>query len=209
MQLFSRNVLMTGAPAEIMEFSSTLCAHVSATTGREISLWSTMFGAPAGSMTYTVRVEGIADLQDMTGKLMADADYHAKLAAGRHLLAAPPVDSLGEPIHGELAGVPPIGSAAMVTRATMSGGNYLAAAAWGVEIAQHVEKVAGVPTMFLRSVFGGFGDVAWIGVAADSAAVDAAAAKINGDADYINSVNGAAGLFVEGSGHRSLITRVA
>lgn len=209
MQLFTRNVLMTGAPAEIMAYSTDMRAYVAEKTGREIGLWSNLFGAPVGTMAYTVRVEGLADLQAATSTLVEDPAYHQKLADGRALVGGPSMDSIGQPIHGELGAMPPVGSYAMVTQATMAGGKYLEAIGWGVEIAQHVEKVSGHPTMFLSSSFGGFGDVAWIMVAADAAAVDAAGAAVNGDAEYMESVNGAGDLFIAGSGRRMLTTRVA
>jgi len=209
MQLFTRNVMMMGTPADIMNYSTDMRAYVEDKTGREIGLWANLFGAPNGTMSYTVRVEGFADLQAATAGLMEDPVYHEKLAAGQSMIGGPSMDTIGQPIHGEMGDMPPVGSYATVTRATMANGRYMEAMGWGVEIAQHVEKVAGLQTMFLSSVFGGFGDVAWIMVAADAAAADAATAAVNGDPDYLTSVNGAGELFIPGSGHQSLTTRVA
>lgn len=209
MQLFTRNVMMAGTPGDIMEYSTDMRAFVEGKIGREIGLWANLFGAPNGTMSYTVRVEGLADLQATTAGLLEDPDYHKKLAAGQSMIGGPSMDTLGQPIHGEMGAMPPVGSYAVVTRATMANGKYMEAMGWGVEIAQHVEKVTGLATMFLSSTFGGFGDVAWIMVAADAAGADAATAAINSDADYLTSVNGAGELFIPGSGHQSLTTRVA
>lgn len=209
MKLFTRTVSLTGAPAEYLEFSTKMCGYVTEKTGREVSLWSTVFGAPAGTLTYSARVEGLADLLSMTSKLMEDSGYHARLAESQAFLGGPAVDALATPVHGELGDPPPVGTFVSVTTATMAGGRYIDAIGWGVEIAQHVEKISGVPTMFLTSAYGGFGDVAWIAGVADAAAVDATGAAIDGDADYLTKVNSAGELFIEGSGNRSLITRIA
>lgn len=209
MQLFTRNVMMAGAPGDYLKFATDMAAYVSDKAGREIALWSNVFGAPNGSMTYAVRVEGIADLQATTAKLMEDAGYHAKLAEAQKYVGGPSMDSIGQPIHGELGDHPPVGSFAAVTRAAMANGKYMEAIQWGVEIAQHVEKVSGLQTMFMAPTYGGFGDVVWIMVADDAAAVDAATAAVNSDADYLASVNGAGDLFIPNSGHQSLTTRVA
>ena len=209
MKLFTRTVSLTGAPAEYLEFSTKMCGYVTEKTGREVSLWSTVFGAPAGTLTYSVRVEGLADLLSTTSKLMEDSGYHARLAESQAFLGGPAVDGLLTPVHGELGDPPPVGSFAMITTATMAGGRYIDAIGWGVEIAQHVEKVSGVPTMFVTSTYGGFGDVGWIAGVADAAAADAADAAINADPDYLTMVNSAGDLFVEASGNQSLITRIA
>ena len=210
MKLFTRNVMMAGAPADTMAYAVGMRDYVTEKIGREVSLWSTLFGAPNGSLAYSARVEGLADLRSVMSTLMEDPAYHAKIADGLSMVAGPSSDALLEPVHGELGDDhPPVGAFASVTRATMAGGHYIEAIGWGVEVAQHVEKLSGVPTMFVTSTYGGFGDVAWIAVVADAASVDAANDAINGDADYLSMVNAAGELFIEGSGNQSLITRLA
>ena len=209
MQLFTRSVSLVGHPAEYLEFSTKMCGYVAEKVGREVSLWTTVFGAPTGTLTYSVRVEGLEDLTSTTAKLMEDTGYHERMGDAQAFTGGPAVDSLLTPVHGEFGDPPPVGSFGMVTTATMAGGRYIDAIGWGVEIAQHVEKISGVPTMFVTSTFGGFGDVGWIAVVADAAAADAATAAINADADYLTMVNSAGELFIEGSGNQSLIARIA
>jgi hypothetical protein len=209
MQLFTRSVLMTGAPAEIMTYAAGMCSYVSEKTGRQVGLWSGGFGGPLGAMVYAAHVEGLADLNSMGTALMEDPAYHAKLAAGAHLAAGPAMDDLARPIHGELGEPPPVGSIATVTRAVIANGKYMEAVGWGVEMAQLVEKLSGAPTSFLMSGYGTFGTVIWISVVADGAAADAAAAAVENDADYIGRLAAVGDLFIPGSGHRSMATRVA
>lgn len=210
MQLFTRSVPFTGALADVMGWASGMREYVSGKTGREVALWNVLFGAPIGTNVYTLRVDGLADLQSITQGLVADPEYHAMLASGAALTAGPPVDSLATPIHGELGDTPPpIGSVATVTTAVMEAGMYGKAIAWGIDVAQHVEAVSGLPVSFLMSDFGQFGLVEWIGVAPDAATADAVGQKLNADADYLGKLEGAAGLFTPGSGHRSLAVRSA
>lgn len=209
MQLFSRSVVFAGPIPEVTGYATDMRAFVSERSGREIALWSVMFGAPLGTMVYTLRVDGLADLQAATATFITDAEYHAKLAEGRHFVAGPAEDNLATPIHGELGNPPPVGSIAVVTSAVIGNGAYAEAVAWGIDIAQHVEQVAGTPTVFLMSDYGTFGQVTWIGVTADAAAADAAGQAINGDAAYIGKLGDAGRLFVPGSGHRTLLSRIA
>jgi hypothetical protein len=207
--LFSRSITTAGALADVMAFSADMRQYVSEKTGREIALWSVNFGAPLGTMIYTARVEGLADLQSIAANLLEDPAYHAKLAAGAELSGGPAVDGMATPIHGELGDPPPVGTVALVTTAVMAAGKYAEAIGWGVEIAQLVESVTGNPVLFMLDEYGTFGQVTWIGGAVDAAAADAANAKISADAAYLAKLNDAAGLFVEGSGHRAMVTRVA
>jgi len=209
MQLFSRQIQLSGPLAEISAYAIDMQAHVSAVGGREIALWSTVFGAPQGTMTYAVRVEGIADLQALSAQILADADYHAKVAKGADYVVGNAEDRLFQPLSAEMGDPPPVGSIALVTSAVVANGAYEKAFVWGIDMAQHVSSVAGIPTLFLAEQYGSFGSVGWIGVAADGAAIDAGTAALNADADYLKKLGAAGDLFVEGSGHRILSTRVA
>jgi hypothetical protein len=192
-----------------MDFAVGMRNHVSEKVGQDVALWSAGFGAPVGAMAYAMRVDGLAGLQAMTASLATDEEYQAKLAKGRDLMAGPAEDSMAQPIHGELGDPPPVGSFAMITTAVIGNGAYAEAIAWGVDMAQHAERVSGMPTMFLMNSFGTFGQVTWIGIGADAAAVDAAGQQLNSDADYMAKLGAAGNLFVPASGHRSLLTRVA
>lgn len=210
MQLFTRSVPFTGALPDVMGWASGMREYVSGKIGREVALWNVLFGAPIGTAVYTLRIEGLADLQSITQTLVSDPEYHTLLANGQGLATSPPVDSVATPIHGDLGDVPPpVGSVATVTTAVMEPGRYGEAIAWGIDVAQHVEAVGGVPVTFLVSDFGPFGQVEWIGVAPDAAAADAANQKINADADYLAKLENIGGLFTAGSGHRSLAVRTA
>ena len=202
--------MMAGPQADVMAYATDIRAYVAGKTGEDIGLWSVVFGAPIGTMSFTARVDGLAGLQAMTATFIDDAEYHAKLAAGRDFVAAPSEDSLAEPLHGDMGGdPPPVGSMAVVTTAVVGNGAYAEAIGWGIDIAQHAEKVSGMPTVFLMNNYGTFGQVTWIGIAADAAAADAAGAAINADADYVAKLGGARDLFVPGMSHRALLSRVA
>lgn len=209
MDLFSRNVLLTGAPAAYMAYATEMRTYVSDKLGQEIALWSVGFGAPRGAMTYTARVDGLAGVQTMNATLAGDADYMAKLATGATMGGGAAEDSLMRPLHGEMGDPPPVGSVATVTTAVINNGAYGDAVAWGVGMAQLAESITGTPSVFGMSTFGTFGQLIWINVSADAAAADAAGQATNANADYMGRLGAIGDLFVPGSGHRSLAIRVA
>ena len=210
MQLFTRRIQLVGPPADTMAYATDMCAYVTDKVGREVALWSALFGAPLGSMMFAMRVEGIADLTAASEALLADPEYHAKIAAGAGFSGGPAEDSIGSPIRGELGGEsPPVGAYAAVTTAQIANGKYAEAFGWAVEVAGHVESVTGTPTMVLSSQYGPFGTVNWVAASADAAAVDAANAALMGDEGYMKMLVAAGDLFVPGSGQQALIRRIA
>ncbi len=209
MQLFTRQLITTGPVAEAAAWATEMAAAASSKMGAEVALWSAGFGAPVGAMAFTVRVEGIADLMAKTAPLADDADYQAKLAKGAAIVVGPAQDSLATPLHGDLGDPPPVGSMAVVTNAVIANGQYEEAVGWGIDVAQHVTSLTGMPVGLMMQEYGTFGQLTWIGISADAAAVDASAAATNGDAAYIKKLSASGNLFVPGSGQRSLATRVA
>lgn len=209
MHLFTRRVSMTGPPDEIIGYAADMASFVSDRIGRELALWLPTMGAPVGTLFYTARVEGIADLAGLTSTLMGDSEYMDKLRGGMHLVAAPAVDSLATPLYGELGDPPPVGSYAGITSAVIANGQYRAALAWGVEMAQHVESVTGNRGMFLTNRYGEFGAVTWISGAADAAAADAARAAVDADDSYLERLTDVGTLFLAGSGQQGLVNRIA
>jgi hypothetical protein len=210
MKLFNRRVMMAGAsPAEMMTYATDMRAYVSDKIGREVALWSTAFGAPLGTMSYALRIEGIAELQQMTASLMEDEQYHAKLAAGTSMVGGPAEDWLMQPIHGDFGDPPPVGAMVGVTSAVIANGAYADAIAWGVDIAVHAESLTGMATTFAASEYGPFGSVAWFAGTMDPAVVDSANAKLMADADYQKKLGAVGDLFLPGSGQQVLATRVA
>jgi hypothetical protein len=208
MQLFTRQLMTAGPPAAVHAWATEIRAAASERMGTEISLWAAGFGAPLGALAFTARVDGLADLTSRAAPMQNDADYQAILAKGAELVAGPPQDSLATPLHGELGDPPPVGSFAVVTNAQVAG-DFAAAVGWGIDIAQHVTSLTGMPVGVMMQEYGPFGMMTWIGVGADAAAVDQSAAATAGDADYVNKLSAARDLFVPGSGTRALVTRVA
>lgn len=209
MQLFTRQLVTTGTEADSLAWATEIASVASATMGAEIAVWSAAFGAPVGAFAFTMRVEGVADLMEKAAPLADDAAYQAALAKGAEIMVGPPEDRLATPLSGELGDPPPVGAWAVVTNAVIANGKYEEAVGWGIDVAEHVTSVSGMPVGLMMQEYGTFGQLTWIGVGADAAAVDASAAATNGDAAYIKKLSAAGELFVPGSGQRSLVTRVA
>ncbi len=210
MLLFGRMATLGGHPRAAMAWAAEMNAYVCKKSGRPLALWSVSFGQPVGSVVWTVPVDSHADLQAAFAGLAEDDGYYALIEKGAPFVTGPMVDTLREVVHGApTPGGRPVGSVAVLTTATMSADKGADAVAWSVELASYVTSVTGDPSMFLLDSYGTFGQATWIGAAADMAAVDAASAKMQTDPGYLKRLAASGGLFIPGSGRRSLATRIA
>ena len=209
MLLFSRIATLTGSPRRAMPWAVGITQYVNAHGSLPVTLWAGNFGYPLGTVIWSAGVESLAALDAATAPLLADPGYLDLLDAGADLISTPGYDVLREVLYGTPGEPPAVGSLINITVATAVVDRMADALGWAVEIAQHVESVIGSPVALLTDVFGTMGGVAWIGAQPDAAASDAARAKLNADADYLNRIKATKDLFIPGSGQLRQATRIA
>jgi hypothetical protein len=209
MLLFSRIVTLTGSPRKSMPWALQITEYVNAHGSLPVTCWAANFGYPIGTVAWSTMVESEAALAAATSSLLADNGYLDLIDSAVDLVSTPGHDVLREVIYGVPGDPPPVGSLATITTATAIVDRLADALGWAVEMGQYVEAVIGSPIAVLTDVFGTMGGIAWIGTQPDAASADAARAKLNSDADYLNRVAGSKDLFINGSGHISQATRIA
>jgi hypothetical protein len=209
MLLFSRLVTLRGSPRQTLPWATRMTEYVNERSGLEVSLWSSTFGSPLGTMAWTALVESQVALADGASKLLVDDGYFDLLEEAADLVAAPGEDSLRELIHGQPGERPPIGAVATITTAIALVDQMADAIGWSVDIAQHVTDISGTPVSVLTNVYGQMGQITWIGVQPDLAAAEAARTAINADAGYLSRIAATKELFMPGSGHVGNAVRMA
>ena len=213
MQLFTRMMLLGGNEADAMEWATKTTAYVNDHSDHDVTAWAAGFGHPIGTVVWSSWMTSHADLLTAFAGLADDKGYDKVIRSGEAFTISAPQDSMRQLIHPTALptdGTPPaIGAVGVVTTAVAAGGKYAEAMAFGVGVAEHVTSISGMATSFLADMYGTFGLVSWIGVAASMAAADEANDAINGDVAYMKMLGEVGDLFVPGSGHRALYTRFA
>jgi hypothetical protein len=206
MYLFSRSTIATlGREFDAIPAALEVGALATRITGRDINVFSARFGAPQGSIMWSARADSLVDLQEVTDKLMVDAEYLEKLESMNGLFMAPAEDRFSRFV------TPPMEATSKyygITRGAMANGKYADAMAFGVETAEYIGSSMKCPSAFVKAAYGGFGDVTWITGFDTMAQVDAFDDWQMSDAGYHDIVSRAGGLFVENSGHTSLIEKL-
>lgn len=207
MYVFSRRTLAAlGKQLEAVPAAIEVAEKVADISGAEINVFTARFGAPLGSIMWSRRVDSMAELQAFSEKMLADAGYLEMVNGMAGLFMTPAEDSIGRVLNTPLEGTP--ARFWGVTQAAMTAGKYAQAVEFGVEIAEYMGSALGAQSLFLKSGYGGFADVTWL-VGFDS--MDGVGAFDDwqlSDAGYQERVDKAAELFVENSGHQSLIEKV-
>jgi hypothetical protein len=190
-----------------MPIVSDLATYVNAHTDLDWSVRTVLFGAPLGTLAFTARVESHAALAKATAGLNTDDAFLDLIEKVSPFLAGPPQDQLREVIHGAPS-ESSIGQVAQLVTATVAGGKFATAMAWGVEIADHVTSTTKAPIAFCRNLYGPFGQLSWISTVSDMAGADTAAAALAADGSYLEALDKAGDLFEPGSASTTLSQRI-
>jgi hypothetical protein len=206
MYLFSRSTIAAlGRQFDAIPAALEVAEMVGKITGRDVNVFTVRFGAPMGTIMWTTRAESLAEMQELTDKLMADAGYLEKVESMNGLFMAPAEDRFARIITGP-------GEATSkyygITRASMITGKFADAMALGVEAAEHIGQSTKRPSAFLKAAYGGFADVTWVTGFDSMDEVDAFDEWQMSDSGYHSIVERAGDLFVESSGHTSLIEKL-
>lgn len=175
-------------------------------TGHDVHTWNVRFGAPFGTMMWSVRIDSQAELFEATEKLMVDPSYIEMAMALNDLFEGPTTDNLVRVVSGTPSDTP--SRFVYSTQAVMANGRYADAVQFGIEMQEFAFGETGHPNVFGTAVYGGFADVIWLTGADSMEAVDGAQNWAMSNAEYQERVQSAAELFVEGSGQNGLIERL-
>jgi hypothetical protein len=193
--------------AEATVWAAEAAAQVTKITGIAVSPWTCVFGLPAGSLSWSARVESHAEIGAMKEKIALDKTYAKLLAQTATLFEGPAQDHLVEFV--AMAGSPNSGRYASLVRAECASGNVGKAMAWGVDTMKHVAKITNLPGSFVRSLYGEWGGVGWITLGDSFDDVDKANQAIAADTGYVERLDLAGTLFRPGSASTVLLQNLS
>jgi hypothetical protein len=208
MYLYSRAALLHGPLGHSLAWAMEVTEYVNEHSDLDVAMWRVDFGHPLGTTVWSAVVESRAALAAATASLTTKK-YADLVDAGAKFRLGAPEDALRQHVHGHQGDTPAIGSSSLVVTATAMPGKMADAVAWGMTMTDHVARATGANTSFFVDAYGPFGQLTWISNAPDLAAVDAGNDAVAADAAYHEGLAASGHLFVPGSGHNALLTRIA
>ncbi len=208
MELFTRDMVLNGPPADVRQWAVEVADAFEAVTGRHVNTWTSIAGGIAGHYSWGYQVDGSAELVANSMAAMADADYLAKVEDGRQYFDGQPRDTLYRAF-GQLGeDKTRVGNVAMITQATAKAGSLGHAVGWGMEISEYVQRITGVYNVLLSSPAGPYSTLVWMGIAKDAAQADEADRTMRADDEYLKLIARGGDFFQDGSAHSQLFLRV-
>lgn len=210
MHLFSRTALIDPEHTEhALGFCVEIADYVSKATGLEVVPWTTVYGAPVGTVSWSCRVDSLAAMGAAQDALAGDSAYMKKVAkASDDLFDGHAEDTIGQFVAMAGSGTT-IPRFASVVTAQCAHGRIAEAMAWGVDMHERVHKLTGLDGSFLRGLYGPWAGVAWISLADSLDAVEAAEAATGGDDGYLEALDAGGPLFMPGTAAQRLLRRLA
>jgi hypothetical protein len=174
----------------------SITEKVKQVAGHDVQLWSTVYSAGFGTISWTAWFDDLAALEMVGDKLNTDPGMNELSNAGNEFTDGSLDDGLLQPIYGD----PAAGAQAQYVAgavAVCAAGGIERAMGLGVEIAQKEEAITGVPTMFLRSLTGPYGGVGWLAGYESITAMEKAEEAVSADPSFVKLIDSTKGCFVE------------
>jgi hypothetical protein len=188
MYLFSRSTVI--ANNDGLAWAVGMTEHAKRASGLEIGLWSQVFSPEVGRMTWSGFVPDLATFAAAGDAMNSDA---AMTAAGEKG-AALTTGGLDDGLYNILTDFEPDPNAPQpeyvtAVSAVCANGKLSEGMTTGVTIAQQVEKITGVPSMFVANVTGVYGGVGWFSGFPNIAALEASQQAMAADAGWAKQVD--------------------
>jgi hypothetical protein len=205
MYIFTRTRTMNSSdPRAARDLAVQMANTASKVIGQPITAFENRFGEP-GALTWSTRVNDMAELDDLTAKLTEDPTYLKLLDQARPMFSLP-TDRLTQVLSSSVTSAT-VSRFYASTVAVAAPGKLGAAVAYGIRVQDHVAK-AGFTGMFGSSVFGSYGELGWLLAADSMAELDRFRAFQTTDAAFIKLADDAGPLFVPSSGVNRLVSRI-
>jgi hypothetical protein len=188
--LVRRARLSGGNLRAAMAWAAQVTEHVTQTTGTQCGLWNTVYSQEAGSISWNAMFADLTALEGFIDKLRVDDSFSQLTETGiQYVLPGSINDQLSTMIHPTDAPDPRRYEYSAVVESTLLPGKMAEGLALGVEIAQMVERLSGVPSAFMINNTGNYGGVTWATIYSDAAEMDRAEQAVNTNPEFVQLID--------------------
>jgi hypothetical protein len=209
MYLFTRSRRIGSADfAGTMDWIGTATGSVRSITGRDVNAWAAVMSPEFGTVVWSMWAESLAEVAAAGDGLAASSDWQKLVAQGDEFFEGPVVDGLASVVHGtpDPNAEPP--EYVTVATAAAAAGRIGDAIAGGIEIADHVTKTTGQPTIFTVNATGLYGGVSWLTPSENIDAVDAGESALMADAEWLKLIDRVGPAYTPGAA-QAIFRRIA
>lgn len=192
----SRSTRLIGERQECLDWGISVAKRSNSLTGRDTQVWSAFMSPDANRLTWSAWFETLQDLETATDKLQADTDFIRLTDRAVNLTDGTVHDSVIRTISADPI-VSPSAQYRASTFTVMSPGHYAEALSLGAEIAAQAERYTDLPTLFVESLAGPFGQVGFVSYYDSMARFEEAQDVLRATPEWSKLLDSTEGLFVE------------
>lgn len=193
MYLFGRSTTLSSNDG--LAWAVGITENARRASGLDVELWGQVWSPEFGRVTWTAFAPDLETLAAAGDAMNADAAMNAESARGNEFTVGGLDDALYNVIHGDLDPGAPQAEYVSATSTVCANGKQLEGMTRAVEIAQHAEKITGVPTICIANVTGVYGGVGWISGFPNAAALEASQQAIAADPQFTRLVDDVASAY--------------
>ena len=195
MYLFTRSGRFgPGANRDVVSFVGEVTEKARQETGLAINAWSATMSPELGTVVWAAFVDDLAHLEQANDKLAASESFLDLSDRGAGLFAGPLSDMVAQVVAGDVDASAPTPMYVTSARAVAANGHLRAAIEGGVEIAEAVGRITGIPSLFLVGSTGPYGGCAWTSGYPDIGEVERAESALMADASWIDLIDRVGGV---------------
>jgi len=157
-------------------------------TGLEVSTWTTVASRDVGLVVWSVALDNVGQLEAANGRLAESGEYGDWVDAHDHLFDGTTEDSLIQVMHSAIDPQRSV-NVVFISTAVCANGKMAAAMQAGVEFAETITKISGLPTSFATTVTGAYGGVVWLGGAENMSEMEHGLSALNTDPSFVALVD--------------------
>lgn len=178
-----------GATRDVVSFVGEVTEKARQDTGLDLHAWTATMSPELGTVVWAAFVQDLEHLEQAADKLAASDSFTDLLDRGAKLFVGPVTDGLAQVVAGEFDPSAPTPHYVTSARAVAANGHLRAALDGGVEIAEAVTRITGVPSLFLVSSTGPYGGCAWTNGFADIGQLEHAESALMADSGWIDLID--------------------
>lgn len=177
MYIFTRTRPFEGRnPKEAIEASVQIAEMVTEVTGNQVSVWSSLYHPMGNAITWSARVETLAQYEAMSDKVMSSDKVMKQLAKVSDLMPGAMIDNMVQVVAGSLGPKP--AKYVTIVQGQAANSHQREAVAWGADLAVKAGRAMDIPVVFAMGVFGNYGSMSWISSVEDADGLDDTRGKL-------------------------------
>lgn len=201
MYVFGRStVLVGGNTRDAQVWVAGITEKVNQITDLNVTVWRNVFSSEVGRLSWVAFVEDLSHLEAADDKLQADEGFVNLSDQGVKYTNGTLDDGVSQLVF--MDGAPDASNEYASTVTTLiSPGQFSRGIELGIEIAQRVSKITGIPTGFAKGVTGDYSAIEWITGYPNVKAMEDANNALNADAGFLQFLDKeVAGVYESGLG---------